>query len=74
MSKFKTMSQVCIVLATVLSYIIVAIVSYKYCALQWGGRYEGWSAPPYTAFIYAIPFVAGIVICVVLSWLLQKKS
>ena len=73
MNKFKILSRICIVLAILLSEIMCAVVSYEYCALQWGGRYAGWSAPPSVAFVYAIPFAVEIVFCVVLSWLFHKK-
>ena len=74
MTKFKIVSQICIALAILLSDIMCAVVSYQYCTLQWGGRYEGWSAPPSVAFIYAVPFAAGIVVCIAISWLFHKKA
>lgn len=74
MSKFKVLSRVCSAVAILLSVAMCAVVGYEYCALQWGGRYEGWSAPPSAAFVYAVPFVIGIVFCIVLSWLLNKHQ
>ena len=73
MNKFKILSRICIALAILLSEIMCAVVSYEYCDLQWGGRYEGWSAPPSVAVVYAIPFVIGIVLCIALSWIFHKK-
>ena len=74
MNKFKMLSRIYIALAILLSDVMCAAVSYEYCALQWGGKYEGWSAPPSVAFIYVIPFAAGIVFCVALSRLFYKKA
>ena len=74
MDRFKILSRICIVLAILLSDIMCAAVSYEYCALQWGGRYEGWSAPPSAAFVYAVPFAAGIVLCIILSRSLGKRA
>ena len=74
MNKFKILSRTCIVLAIILSDIMCVVVGYEYCALQWGGRYAGWSAPPSTAFVYAVPFAGGIVLCMILSRLLHKRA
>lgn len=72
MSKFKVLSRICSAVAILLFGAMFAVVGYEYCALQWGGRYEGWSAPPSAAFVYAVPFVIGIVFCIALSRLLNK--
>lgn len=74
MNRFHTLSKISIVLAVLLSDMMCAVVGYQYCALWWGGRYAGWSAPPSTAFVYAIPFAAGIVCCVGFSRLFRKKA
>ena len=52
----KKISRFFAALAILLSDILCAVVAYNYCALQWGGRYAGYSAPPSTAFICAVPF------------------
>lgn len=46
----KKIGRLFIVLAILLSDIMCAVVAYNYCALQWGGRYAGYSAPASTAF------------------------
>jgi uncharacterized membrane protein YciS (DUF1049 family) len=40
----------------------------------YGIRYLGYSAPASVAFLYAIPFMAGIIICAVLDGVFYKKS
>ena len=55
----KKMGRLFIVLAILLSDIMCAVVAYNYCALQWGGRYAGYSAPASTAFLYFIPYGLG---------------
>ena len=62
------------VLAVLLSDIMCAVVAYGYCDLLWGGRYAGYSAPPSTAFVYAIPYAIGIVISVILALVFRKKA
>ncbi len=74
MGKFKILSQTFTAIAVLLSDAMCAVIGYKYCTLQWGGRYVGWSAPPSVAFVYAVPFAAGIVLCIILSRLFGKKA
>jgi len=50
-----------------------AVVAYNYCALEWGGKYEAWSAPASTALLLAIPYAIGIIICVVLAIVFKRK-
>ena len=60
-------------LAVLLSDMMCASVAYRYCSFQWGARYEGWSAPANTAFLYAIPYLAGIVLCGIFAWALCRN-
>ncbi len=60
--------------AAVLSDVMCAVVAYNYCALQWGGRYAAYSAPACTAFLYLIPYGAGIAVCVVLALFFGRKA
>ena len=62
------------IVAVLLSDIMCAVVAYGYCDLLWGGQYAGYSTPPSTAFVYAIPFAIGIVISVVLALAFRKKA
>ena len=62
------------VLAVLLSDIMCAVVAYNYCDMLWGGQYAGYSAPAGTAFVYAIPFVIGIIVCVVLAIVFRRKA
>ena len=70
----KKLSIIFGILAVLLSDIMCAVVAYFYCDLLWGRQYAGYSAPPSTAFVYAIPFAIGIVICVVLALVFRKKD
>ncbi len=62
------------ILAALLSDAMCAVVAYNYCDLQWGGKYAGYSAPASTAFIYAIPFAIGIIVCIALAIICGKKA
>ncbi len=70
----KKLSIVLWVLAALLSDVMCTVVAYNYCALQWGGKYAGYSAPASTAFIYAIPFALGIIVSIVLAIICGKKA
>jgi hypothetical protein len=50
-----------------------AVVSYNDSNLLWCGKYGGCSAPADAAFLYAIPLIVGIIVCVVAAVLLYKK-
>lgn len=73
MKKYKFLTCLFAVLAVLLSKVMCAAVAYNYCTLQWGARYEGCSAPADTAFLLCIPYGIGIVICVMIAWLFNKK-
>lgn len=70
----KVLSKVFGILAIILSDIMCAVVAYNYCELVWGGKYAGYSAPASTAFLLAIPYLIGIVICVVLTVVFKKRA
>lgn len=69
----RLLSQLFAAAAILLSDIMCAVVAYNYCSLEWGGKYVGYSAPANTAFICAIPYAIGILICAGLAWLCGKK-
>ena len=61
-------------LAVLLSDVMCAVTAYAWCDMVWGGRYLGYSAPPETALIQAVPYLLGIVLCVVLAIVFAKKA
>lgn len=60
-------------LAIVLSDVMCAAVAYRYCSIQWGMQYAGYSAPASVAFLLMIPYAVGIAICAALAWFFHKK-
>lgn len=61
-------------LAILLSDVMCAVVAYDYCNLVWCGRHFACSAPPRTAFLYAIPFGVGILACTAVAIVCRKKA
>lgn len=74
MNKYKLYERICLSATILLSNIMCIKVSYIYCTIQWAGKYEGWSAPPTVAFLYAAPFVIGIIFFITLSWIFHKRA
>ena len=60
-------------LAILLSNIMCAVVAFNYRDMLCGIEHAGYSAPASTAFLYAIPFVVGIVVCAILAIKFRKK-
>ena len=74
MEKYRALSIVFTTLAILLSDIMCAVVSFNYCDMLWGAKTAGYSAPASTAFIYAIPYIVGIIICIALTLFFYKKQ
>ena len=70
----KVLSRSFLILAIILSDIMCAVVAAQYTNMLWEIQYKGFSAPASTAFFYAIPFVAGIAICLILFWVLRRRE
>ena len=70
----KKISNVFIALAIILSDVMCAVVAYNYCAMQWGAKYAAYSAPASVAFLYAIPYGIGIVVCGIVAMVLRRKE
>lgn len=71
MNKFKMLARICMAIAIILSDVMCAVVSYYYCELK---LCVECSAPPTIAFLYAIPFLFGIIIFFILSRIFYRKS
>ena len=70
----KALSTVFWILSVLLSDMMCAVVAYNYCDMVWGIKYEGYSAPVWTAFMAAIPFIIPIVVFIVLALFFKKKN
>ena len=69
----KTISNLFLILAVLLSDVMCAVVAYNYCDMMWGIKYAGYSALVSTAFLVAIPFAIAIVVCVVIALYFKKR-
>lgn len=70
----RIVSYILIAIAILLFGAMCAVVAYNFCAMQWGAKYECYSAPPDVAFLLAIPFVVGIALCLIVAFVLTYKT
>lgn len=70
----KKLSLIFGLLAVILSDIMCAVVAYNYRDMLCGIEHACYSAPVSTVFLLAIPYIIGIVICVVLAITFAKKA
>ena len=57
----RLLYRLCLLIAVILSHIMCGVVAYNYCDMEWKIKVAGNSAPASIAYLYAIPFVIGIV-------------
>ncbi len=69
----KNLSVIFIILAVILSDVMCAVVAYQYCYIMWDIKHA-YAVPASIAFLYAIPFGIGIVICIALAIVFKKKA
>ena len=74
MKKFKILRNIFAILALVLSHWTCIVVAFNYANMLCGIEHKGFSAPANIVFYLAIPYYIGIVICVVLALVFNKKS
>lgn len=70
----KKISGIFRLLSSLLTNVLVAVVAYNYGAMKVGVKYGGYSAPAHLVFLYAIPFLIGILVCIVLSVYFDKHK
>lgn len=70
----KRISIVFWTIAAVLSDVMCFVVAYNYRDILCGIEHKGFSAPANIAFLYAIPFLAAIAVCIVLAIVFYRKS
>ena len=70
----KRISSIFGLLAILLTNVMVAVVAYNYGAMKVGVEYGGYSAPANSVFLYAIPFLIGILACIVVAVHFNKND
>lgn len=70
----KKISGIFGLLAILLTNVMVAVVAYNYGAMKVNVEYGGYGAPASTVFLYAIPFLVGIIACIVVAVHFRKTG
>lgn len=74
MRKFKILRNIFTALVLILSHLMCTEVAFNYASMLCTIEHKGFSAPANTAFIFAIPYGIGIIICVTLALVFNKKA
>lgn len=70
----KKLSILFTILAVLLSDIMCSVVAYNYRDILCGAEHLGYSSPASTAFLLAIPFLVGIIVCTVCAIVFWRKG
>ncbi len=70
----KKLSVLFAVLAILLCDVMCTVTAYAWCEMEWSARYLGASAPPEVSLINAIPYLLGIILCVILAFVFARKA
>ncbi len=70
----KKISYVFWGLAALLLIVMCVVVAFYFFRMKKAIELEGYSAPAGTAFLYAIPFLVALVICVIIALAAGKKQ
>lgn len=60
-------------IAYLFSYMMVTVVAFNYGYMFYAVKFAGASASPNISFIFAVPFIIAILVCVVLIKIINKK-
>ena len=74
MKKFKILRNIFTALALILSHVMCTEVAFHYASMLCAIEHKGFSAPADTAFLLAIPYGMGIIICIILALVFHKKA
>lgn len=73
MRKFGTLSTMFFAAGALLSHAMCAVTAYHYAYLQYIEAEQYGSAPPETVLLLTVPFLAGMIVCVILAFVFRKK-
>lgn len=52
---------------------MVTVVAFNYGYMFYAVKFDGASAPPSVSFIFAIPFISAILVCIIIIKIIKKK-
>ena len=73
MNKKEKVIKIIKIIAYIFSYMMVTVVAFNYGYMYYAVKFDGASAPPSVSFIFAVPFIIAILVCVVLIKIIKKR-
>ena len=73
MNKKEKVIKIIKIIAYIFSYMMVTVVAFNYGYMYYAIKFDGASAPPSVSFIFAVPFIIAILVCVVLIKIIKKR-
>ena len=61
------------IIAYIFSYMMVTVVAFNYGYMYYAVKFDGASAPPSVSFIFAVPFIIAILLCVITIKVIKKR-
>ncbi|WP_020004049.1 hypothetical protein [Brachyspira innocens] len=61
------------IIAYLFSYMMVTVVAFNYGYMFYAVKFDGASAPPSVSFIFAIPFIVAILVCIIIIKIIKKR-
>ena len=61
------------IIAYLFSYMMVTVIAFNYGYMFYAVKFDGASAPPSVSFIFAIPFISAILVCIIIIKIIKKK-
>ena len=70
----KRISLLLTIIALILSHLMCFVVAWNYRDMLCGIAHSCYSAPAEMAFLTAIPYAVGIMICGILAYIFRRKA
>ena len=70
----KRISLLLTIIALILSHIMCFVVAWNYRDMLCGIAHSSYSAPAEMAFLTAIPYAVGIIVCGILAYIFRRKA
>ena len=61
------------IIAYLFSYMMVTVVAFNYGYMFYAVKFAGASASPNISFIFALPFIIAILLCVIIIKIIKRK-
>ena len=73
MSNKERIIKIIKLIAYLFSYMMVTVVAFNYGYMLYAVKFDGASAPPSVSFIFAIPFILAILVCIIIIKIIKKR-